>query len=167
MEGRGAATIHDVTISTIIPPPIPTTSTELKALELKHKQMEKALERSRKAIDSLESYLESVNVQHVAVTALGEVIENYESTGEKLDDKVTELQKELVDLNKGIEAERKKLSGPTGNDKLNLKASIGVFADHEGEVEIALIYGTRLLFLMLTLSLQLLSRPQCDVECWL
>lgn len=146
MEGRGAATIHDVTISTIIPPPIPTTSTELKGLELNHKQTEKALERSRKAIASLETYLDSVNVEHVAVTALGEVVETYESTCEKLDDKVTELEKQLDDLYKSIEDERKKLSGPTGNHKLNLKASIGVFADHEGEVEIALIYGTPLLF---------------------
>ena len=167
MEGRGAATIHDVTISTIIPPPIPTTSTELKALELKRKQTEKALGRSRKAIASLETYLDSVNVQHVAVTALGEVVGSYESTCEKLDDQVTELEKQLVDLNSAVEAERKKLSGPTGNNKLNLKASIGVFADHQGEVEIALIYGTRLLFLVLTLNLLLLSRQQCDVECWL
>lgn len=141
VEGRGAATIHDVTISTIIPPPIPTTSTELKGLELNHKQTEKALERSRKAIASLENYLDSVNVEHVAVTALGEVVETYESTCEKLDDKVTELEKQLDDLYKSIEDERKKLSGPTGNHKLNLKASIGVFADHEGEVEIALIYA--------------------------
>jgi septal ring factor EnvC (AmiA/AmiB activator) len=165
VEGRGAATIHDVTISTIIPPPSRTTSTELKGLELKRKQTEKALERSRKAIASLETYLDSVNVEHVAVTALGEVIETYESTCKKLDDEVTELEKQLVDLNKAIEAERKKLSGSTGNNKLNLKASIGVFADHEGEVEIALIYGTRLLFSMLVLSLPLLSRQQCDVEC--
>lgn len=141
VEGRGAATIHDVTISTIIPPPIPTTSTELKALELKRTQTEKALQRSRKAIASLETYLGSVNVEHVAITALGEVVGSYESTCEKLDDQVTELEQQLVDLNKAIEVERKKLSGPTGNNKLNLKASIGVFADHEGDVEIALIYA--------------------------
>ena len=80
MEGRGAATIYSIdTISAIIPPPIPTSSAELPALKLKYKQTKKALERSQKDIASLETYLRSVNAEHVAVTALGEVVENYES----------------------------------------------------------------------------------------
>ena len=116
MEGRGAATIYSIDTISVIPPPIPTSSAELPALKLKYKQTKKALERSQKDIASLETYLRSVNAEHVAVTALGEVVENYESGlyTRKLDDNVTKLEKQLVDLNKAVEVELKKLSGLTG-----------------------------------------------------
>lgn len=104
-------------------------------------------------------------MEHVTATMFGEVVKNYESTCEKLDNKFTELEKQLVDLNKAIRAGHK-LFSLTGNDKLNLKALIGVFASHEGEVDIVLIYGMYLLFFILALSLPLLSHQQCNVE-WL
>ena len=84
-------------------------------------------------------------MERVTATMFGEVSKNYESTCEKLDNKFSELEKQLVDLNKAIRAGHK-LFNLTGNDKLNLKALIGVFASHEGEVDIVLIYGMYLLF---------------------
>ena len=59
-----------------------------------------------------------------------------------MDDKVTHLEKEKKRLEKEVEEEKANLAGPKGNVKLGLKATIGVFADFEGEVEIAIIYGS-------------------------
>ena len=142
VEGRGAATIHDVTLSTITPPPIPTSSPLLVELLSKEKRVEKALGRTIKSLLSLETYLSSLKAEHLQVTKLQEVVEQYDSTAGNLDEKVTELEKELKETQEAIKEERKRLAGPTGNEKLNLKATIGVFADSEGEIKIALIYGT-------------------------
>ena len=83
-----------------------------------------------------------MKAEHLQVTKLQEVVEQYDSTAGDLDEKVTELEKELKETEEAIKEERKRLAGPTGNEKLNLKATIGVFADSEGEIKIALIYGT-------------------------
>ena len=96
------------------------------------------------------TYFGSVNLEHVAVTAFGEFVENYKSTCKEFD----------------VGAEYEKLLRSIRNDKLNHKASIGLFANHEGEVDIVLICGTHLLFFMLILSLLLLSHQKCNVE-WL
>ena len=141
VEGRGTATIHDVTISTIVPPPTATTSEILSDLQTKRKQTEKAIARTRKALASLEKYIGSLNTHHVDVTKLGDVVQNYETTAASQDDRIMELEDNLKALEESIKKETEKLSGPTGNEKLNLKATIGVFADLEGEVNIALIYG--------------------------
>jgi hypothetical protein len=142
VEGRGTATIHDVTISNIVPPPAATTSPTLTSLLAKQKQTEKALARAEKSLASLNTYLESLNTGHVDVSKLQDVVRHYDAAAEELDDKVTKLEEELKGLTIAVKAEQEKLSGPTGNEKLDLRATIGVFADSEGEVKIALIYGT-------------------------
>jgi DNA repair exonuclease SbcCD ATPase subunit len=141
VEGRGTATIHDVTISKIVPPPIATTSAALTSLLAQQKQSEKALARAQKSLTSLETYLESVNSAHVNVSKLEDVVHHYDATAEELDNKVTKLEEQLEELKTAMKAEQAKLSGPTGNEKLDLRARISVFADFEGEVKIALIYG--------------------------
>ena len=144
VEGRGAATIHDVTISTISSPPIPTTSPALISLLAKEKHTEKALTRTRKSLASLEAYLASMNIEHLAVSNVRGVMQEYETSASELDEKVTELEDELKETQDAIQEEKKRLSGPTINEKLNLKATIGVFADFEGEIKVALIYGASL-----------------------
>lgn len=122
--------------------PSATTSPTLTSLLAKQKQTEKALARAEKSLASLNTYLESVNTGHVDVSKLQDVVRHYDATAEELDEKVTKLEEELKELAIAITAEQEKLSGPTGNEKLDLRATIGVFADSEGEVKIALIYGT-------------------------
>jgi uncharacterized protein (TIGR02231 family) len=95
----------------------------------------------RSLIASLAGYLKSVHPSHVEFSKLHDLVQYYDSTAEELDDKVTKLEGELQEIKTAVKAEQDKLSGPTGNEKLNLRASIGVFADCEGEVKIALIYG--------------------------
>ncbi|PPQ80767.1 hypothetical protein CVT25_001904 [Psilocybe cyanescens] len=141
VEGRGAATIHDVSISTLTPPPVPTTSPALTSLLSKEKKTQKALARALKSLSSVETYISSVRVEDLDVSNLRNVVQQYDATAGELDDRVTELEAELKSASEAIREERKRLAGPTGNDKLNLKATIGVFADFEGEIKIALIYA--------------------------
>jgi len=142
VEGRGAAaTIHDVTVSTIVPPPSPTSSDTLKELINKKRRTEKASERAKKSLTALETYLGSLKIEHLNASNLREVVNNYDTAAEELDERITELENVLAETNEAISAEKTRLSGPIGNANLNLKVSIGVFADFEGEIKIALIYG--------------------------
>lgn len=82
-----------------------------------------------------------MSASHVDPAKLRDVVQTYDATAGDLDNKVTELENELKELESALEAEKDKLSGSSGNEKLNLKASVAVFADFDGEIDIALIYG--------------------------
>jgi len=142
VEGRGSATIHDVTITEIPPPPVPTVSDTLKELIAQQTKLEKALTRSNKALKALELYLDSVKANVLPAAQLKDLVDNYETTAAGLDDQTTKLEAEIAETKAAIDEERSKLVAPAGNDKLRRKASIGVFAAKEGLVKIALIYGT-------------------------
>ncbi|KAK7050548.1 hypothetical protein R3P38DRAFT_2865776 [Favolaschia claudopus] len=141
VEGRGAATIHDVTVSTATGEHTPTSSPELTTLLSKREKTSAALARCEKSIASLEQYLGSLSVQHLDVYKLEDLMDNYECTGSKLDDKKTDLTEELRLLDADIVLERERIAVPHENDKLRVKAAIRVFAQAEGDVEIALIYA--------------------------
>ena len=141
MEGRGAATIHDVALSTISSPPIATTSPAIDDLLHKRQRTEKGLERCKKSLASLEGYLSTLNVQNVNANTLVDVMENYNETGARLDEKVLILEKQLKDFDEQLSVERKSLTDTPHSDMLRQRATISVFAEIEGEVEIALIYG--------------------------
>ncbi|KAJ7100439.1 hypothetical protein C8R44DRAFT_716544 [Mycena epipterygia] len=141
VEGRGAATIHDVTVSTARGEHTPTSSPKLDELLKKREKTNNALTRCGKALASLEQYLGSLAVQHLEVSKLENVLENYESTGERLDAKKSELTDELQVLDAQIAVERSEIAVPQENNKLRTKAAIGVFAQAAGNVEIALIYA--------------------------
>lgn len=141
VEGRGAATIHDVTISNIPEPDTSSTSPTLKILQAKKDRTLKALQRCKKSIESVEAYLATLNIQHIETAKLSQVVADYDATAEQLDERTLELEQKLSDIEEEIDAERVKLRGTTVDKKLNLRATIGVFADSAGEVEIVLIYG--------------------------
>ncbi|KAJ7149203.1 hypothetical protein C8R43DRAFT_925110 [Mycena crocata] len=141
VEGRGAATIHDVTVSMAKGEHVASTSPKLRELLDKREKKSNALTRCEKALAALQQYLGSLTVQHLEVSKLENVLENYESTGERLDAKKAELTEELRLLDADISAERAAIAVPHENDKLRTKAAIGVFAQKEGNVEIALIYA--------------------------
>ncbi|EAU80890.1 mucoidy inhibitor A [Coprinopsis cinerea okayama7 len=143
VEGRGSATIHDVTISCIPAAPPPKGSPKLEELEGEMLKTTKALSRARIAISSIETYMSSVKPENVDVSKLQIIVDNYEATAEKLDDRIAELNTKKKQLQDSIEEEKTALFGPQRNEKLTLKAVIGVFANLEGEVEIALIYAVR------------------------
>ncbi|KAJ7262959.1 hypothetical protein C8J57DRAFT_1183686 [Mycena rebaudengoi] len=144
VEGRGAATIHDVTVSSAKGVHIPTTSPELTVLLRKKAKISSALARCEKSLASLEQYLGSLTVQHLEVSKLENVMDNYDSTGGKLDDKKAELTEQLKTIDIEITLERARIAVPHENDKLRVKAAINVFAQADGNVEIALIYAVPL-----------------------
>ncbi|KAF7316560.1 hypothetical protein MIND_00175300 [Mycena indigotica] len=141
VEGRGAATIHDVTVSTAKGEHVETTSPELKALLKQQERTQYALGRCEKSIEALEQYLASLTVEHLDYSKIESVMESYNKAGEKLDDQKSELTERLQTLRVDIEKERERIAVPHENDKLRVKAAIGVFAEHEGDIEIALIYA--------------------------
>ncbi|KAG5351762.1 hypothetical protein C0989_005017 [Termitomyces sp. Mn162] len=140
VEGRGAATIHDVTVSNIRSQSSETSSV-IKELESKKEKTTKALERCKKAISSLESYLGTMDVKTVDVGHVRQVVKEYDTTAEELDNRVLELEGELKDIDTEIEKESSSLYRLQPKNKLRKRVDIGVFADVEGEVEIVLIYA--------------------------
>ncbi|KAF7318762.1 DH domain-containing protein [Mycena chlorophos] len=141
VEGRGAATIHDVTVSTAKGEHVPTSSAELTTLLKKKEATQNALARCQKSIASLEQYLASLTVEHVDFSKVESIMDGYNNAGEKLDARQSELVEELRVLDADIESERKRIAVPHENDKLRVKAAIGVFAEQAGDIEIALIYA--------------------------
>ena len=141
VEGRGAATIHDVTLSRIPQTERRSSSARLEELVTEKDLAEKALVRCKKGLASLEVYVSSINVQHTDVADLDIVIEHYDKAAEKLDKKIVGLEKTIKKISQDIEKERTELQGSPRDAKLGLRAAIGVFAATEGQVEIALIYG--------------------------
>ncbi|KAK0188984.1 hypothetical protein F5146DRAFT_1057481 [Armillaria mellea] len=142
VEGRGNATIHDVVLSAMPRPPVATTSAKLVDLQNKRDQLQKALGRAKKALESIESYLNTMNMQSVNPNNLTAVVENYDSAAEKLDDRVLTLEKELKDTEDAVRAEQLVLSSPPeANSLLKQRVSVGVFAGTGGEVELVLIYA--------------------------
>lgn len=147
VEGRGVATIHDVTISTIIPPPSPASSDILKELLAKKRRTEKTCERAKNSLTALQTYLGSLKIQNLDPSNLRAVLNSYDKAAEELDDKIAELENVLAEIDQAIWAEKIRLSGPIGNGNLNLKVSVGIFADFEGEINIVLIYGVHFYFI--------------------
>ncbi|KAJ7119742.1 hypothetical protein C8R44DRAFT_624324 [Mycena epipterygia] len=141
VEGRGAATIHDVTVSMAQREHNVTSSPELIELYNRREKTASALARCKKSIASLEKYLSSLTVEHLEVSKLESVMENYDSTGEKLDARKYDLKEQLRIIDAKIVLERAQIAAPQENDKLQMKAAIGVFAEAAGNVEIALIYA--------------------------
>ncbi|KAJ7789955.1 hypothetical protein B0H14DRAFT_3571580 [Mycena olivaceomarginata] len=140
VEGRGAATIHDVTLS-MEDERVPKSSAKLEELLTTREDRGDALARCEQALSSLRQYLGSLTVQNLPVTQLESVLHQYETTGARLDTRKKELTRELQRIDAEIAAERTQIAIPPEHNRLRNKAAIGVFAQTPGNVEIALIYG--------------------------
>ncbi|KAF7360582.1 hypothetical protein MVEN_00789500 [Mycena venus] len=143
VEGRGAATIHDVTMS-MADEHVPKSSPKLEELLSTRETAANALTRCEEALSSVRQYLGSVTVQNLAVSQLESILEQYETTGARLDARKAELTRELKRIDNEIVEERVQIQIPPEKDKLRNMAAIGVFAQAAGDVEIALIYAVPL-----------------------
>jgi len=142
VEGRGSATIHDVTLGDIPTPPVESRSDELDSLNAEHEIVSKARERTVRAIAALGTYLDSLDIQHLDPGKLTTVLESYDSSGKRLDEALIGQDKKLKDLSERIEEETNRLKKPSGDVRLRKQVTVGVFADSEADVEVAVIYGT-------------------------
>ncbi|RDB30474.1 Protein F37C4.5 [Hypsizygus marmoreus] len=145
VEGRGSATIHDVTISTM--PPLKRSemlsSPVLIRLHRDKQRTENALARCKKALEYVDGYMKSLKIENLDVSKIGTVTDTYDETAEKLNDRVIELDLRLENIDAEILDEEMRREANMKKDKLRLKASIGVFAEQEGLIEIVLIYAVR------------------------
>jgi len=149
VEGRGSATIHDVTLGDIPTPPVESRSEELDSLNAEHEVLTKARERTVRAIAALGTYLDSLDIQHLDPGKLTTVLESYDSSGKRLDEALIRQDKKLKDLSERIKEETKRLKKPSGDVRLRKQVTVGVFADSEADVEVAVIYGKSALSLLL------------------
>jgi hypothetical protein len=73
---------------------------------------------------------------------LNDVLEDYEIAAEDQDHTIIDLKDELDETDEAISDEKERLSSPVENPpKSNVKVSVGVLADFEGAINIALIYS--------------------------
>ncbi|KAF8875319.1 hypothetical protein BD779DRAFT_1563878 [Infundibulicybe gibba] len=143
VEGRGKATIHDVTLSETPRQAAPTTSPALEALQAKRTYADQALNRCQALLRSIKIYIDTASVQHIAPTELSSVIDNYLGASERLDNRVIELEQELKAIDANIKKEQDSLGGPLESELLRQRVSVGVFAEVGGDVEVVLIYAVR------------------------
>jgi len=132
-------------VSINVPPSKLTTSDALERLVDEKKHIEKALERTKKSLPPIETYLGFLKIEPLDSTKLSEALKSYDRAARELDDSIAKSEKELTETNKKISDEKERL-GPAVDANLNLKASIGIVADSdfEDEIKIALIYGVYL-----------------------
>lgn len=130
----------------VVPPT--TTSPKLEDLLSQKTRFEKALARCRKAIASVETFHESLDVQHIQPLHLGEVQQGIAAVAESLDEKLLGLEEKLQEVTKAIAEERKVLGQTKVDDNLRKQVSITVFAERDCEVEVILIHGMTFIFLL-------------------
>lgn len=143
VEGRGSATIHDVTLGDVPKPLIANTSAALKALLAEEAILLKSLDRTKLSVAALATYLGSLNIQHLEPSNLGAVLDSFRESGRKLDEELLSQDRELEELAEKVLQESSLLSQPSGDVRLRKQVSVGVFADGDVDVEIAVIYGAQ------------------------
>lgn len=142
MEGKGAGTIHDVSVAYAPAISPPTTSDDLTTLLTQKEEHERAIKRCRKCLAGLESYLNSMDVNHIETSNLTDVVDNYEAVAGRLDSRLLSLEKDLRNVNAEIDSERRHLQDVgKGNPKLRKVATIGFMAEESGTVQMQLTYG--------------------------
>ncbi|ESK90597.1 mucoidy inhibitor a [Moniliophthora roreri MCA 2997] len=139
VEGRGKATIHDVNLTTNPPKNDAGSTTTLDGLTLKKTRIEKALERCKRSIASLESFLGTVSAAHTKSSDLRSVVKDYDASAGELDETLLGLEQQLKDVEKEIQEERKKIA-PKAPYERGRHASIGVVAE-DSDIELVLIYA--------------------------
>ncbi|KAJ7185399.1 hypothetical protein C8R46DRAFT_378467 [Mycena filopes] len=140
VEGRGEATIHDVTLS-MAEMHVSKSSRRLEELLVAEEDKKDALARCQQGLSAVKQYLESLTVQHLAVSQLEGVLQESEAAGARLDARKAELTRELKLLQTDIHTERAQLAVPPEQTRLRNKVAVGIFAPKGGDVEIALIYA--------------------------
>ncbi|KAF8148204.1 hypothetical protein B0H34DRAFT_669004 [Crassisporium funariophilum] len=141
VEGHGPCTIHEVSFSEAPAPTIVSTSPQLEELLLKKAWVERGMYRCKRSMETLEAFQNGLNVKHVGPTELAKTTGTLESVAAELDEKLIEMEEEQEALTQKIKKEREALGEVKQDDQLKIRASITVFAEKEGEMELVLIYG--------------------------
>ena len=103
-----------------------------------------AIERCKKSLKAIDTYIDKLAVQHLGISELGKAMDTYDSTEERLEEKIISLNKEIVSLDERIEEEDLRLKKQVGSRKLRTQVVVGLYAESAGAVDITVnvIYGT-------------------------
>lgn len=110
-------------------------------LKEKKRKGEKACERAKKSLPTLETYLGLLNIEPLNAQTLLEAVKKYETAAAEQEEDIIRLDRELAKINKEIQEEKERFSGPPVISELNLQAAISIFAPSDHEIKIRLIYG--------------------------
>ena len=139
VEGKGAATIHDVTPTSKSQPGKPSDSPKLKDIAAQRQCLNEAMERAKRRLATLNSYLDRVNTEHTPVSELRGILDLYEEEAEKLQRRMKEIQSELELVTKSEQEENK--AHPPTYGRWVYGATIGLFVPEAATLEIILTYG--------------------------
>ncbi|KAJ4000504.1 hypothetical protein F5050DRAFT_1685305 [Lentinula boryana] len=145
VQGHGNATIHDVSLSTTPSQPAIVTSPTLQELIAKKDLLRSAIHRTRTSSRALETYMSSMSAHVVPLTEVGSFLETYSFHGSRLDEELAKLKKEEDEVYNNIQAEKVRIkaeqSSQSNGGALGMQASIGLFAENEGQIELELVYA--------------------------
>ncbi|KAL4255123.1 hypothetical protein AB1N83_012978 [Pleurotus pulmonarius] len=134
VEGRGAATIHDVSVAPTLPAPAdPETAS---ALSKQHKLLEDKIRRCKDVSAFLEKSILGIALAPADYTQIAVVVQAYERESATIDERVVDLQEELEELRLRRDEARGQATDP-----LELTAIIGIAAEKGGEAEVVLTYA--------------------------
>ncbi|KAJ3796169.1 hypothetical protein GGU11DRAFT_832904, partial [Lentinula aff. detonsa] len=145
VQGHGNATIHDVSLSTTPSPPAIVTSPTLQELIAKKDLLRSAIHRTRTSSRALETYMSSMSAHVVPLAEVGSFLETYSLHGSRLDEELAKLKKEEDEVYNNIQVEKDRMkaeqSSQFNGGVLGMQASIGLFAENEGQIELELVYA--------------------------
>ncbi|KAH6911819.1 mucoidy inhibitor A [Coprinopsis sp. MPI-PUGE-AT-0042] len=141
VEGRGAGIIQEVSMSWIHAPPSSEDSARVLELLSEKEDLEQSAYRAKRALKSLDQYLESLTSSSTQPANLMAVIAEYNTGAKFCQEEIRSARDKLKKVEETVNEERLKLNGKKRHQSLNMKASIGIFAEDAGEVELGLVYA--------------------------
>lgn len=131
VEGRGDATIHDVSITpTSVAPSDPAIEA---AVAREYRSAENEARRCKDASFFLENFLRKVELVPCDHAQIPIILRTYQHASSKLDNRLVDIEEEL---------EKLRLSRTPLSYLMPLTATVVMVAEHAGEAEIALVYGS-------------------------
>ncbi|KAF5330515.1 hypothetical protein D9619_005213 [Psilocybe cf. subviscida] len=147
IEGHGWATICDVVVSQDDPDRISalsSTTTQIASLKRQRKELFVRVSATQQSRSALGTYLNTIKADNTGLASLSAIFEEQERLAGELDVRILDLEKELSDVDKLIDAEREN-SQSNNAKQLTRKISITVLAQKAGEVTVDVKYRKYLL----------------------
>jgi len=149
VEGRGNATIQDVSTFRAPSLPIATPTNEPSKLAiLNHKQelLDRDLRRLRTASRAIRNYLDYIDLRKVTPQDLLSTVDNFSEAMSKYDEQIAKVEEESRRVRKEIEEELAPKgwvgrATPPAMPKCERSVTVSIFTPTEGEVELVLVYG--------------------------
>ncbi|KDQ13206.1 hypothetical protein BOTBODRAFT_175811 [Botryobasidium botryosum FD-172 SS1] len=153
VEGKGSATIHDVTASRTPAPQTQNqtqthkspTSAQLQSLRKERKGTESELYRVSKHLEALERFASTLNAKDNSIDQVSEVMARYEIEAAALHERTYYLEQRLLELDDSVHEEKTRLRAEVVTDtvssELEKQVTVAIFAPGKGPVELVLVYA--------------------------